>query len=349
MEDPTIFDFETKAEQSAIHWAAAEGHAEVVSELISAGADFQTPLSSGLTPLLFAVRNGHPGAVKVLIEAGADINHRIDPQEDWRHMGYRARLRPGATPLHVAVENGAYEMAAYLLELGADPNAASPVGYTPLHAIINARRVPPGDADPPPATKGEMNSLEFVRALAKHGSDLDARMSGSALIILGIAIPGPITLLAAAQTSDLDLMKLLVELGANPLLKDNTGKTLLMVAGARMGSEREVVEAMKLALSFGVDIDAVDNNGETAMHSAAYRDRVEPIKLLAEKGADIEIWNRPNRDGSTPLAIATGYRGRRSFRPQPNAEAAIREVMIAAGVTPPEKVVIASAQTKSGY
>ncbi len=97
---------ETKPNQTALHWAAAEGHAAVVAELIHAGADYRTPLESGFTPLLFAVRNGHIEVAKTLIALGVDVNERIDPAKTWRHTGYSARLRPGAAPLHVAVENG---------------------------------------------------------------------------------------------------------------------------------------------------------------------------------------------------------------------------------------------------
>ena len=96
-------------------------------------------------------------------------------------------------------------------------------------------------------------------------------------------------------------------------------------------------------------IDAVDKNGDTAMHAAAYRDRSEPIKHMAAKGASIEVWNRKNKQGSTPLAIAAGYRGSRSFRPQPKAEAAIREVMTAAGLHVPETVAAPATGPKQGY
>ena len=152
--------------------------------------------------------------------------------------------------------------------------------------------------------------------------------------------PVPTALLAAVQTADLELVRTLVELGADPLLRDGSGRTALMLAGARMGSETEIRHTMELLLDLGVDIDAVDANEETAMHAAAYRDRPAPIMLLASRGADIDIWNRPNRHGATPLAIAVGHRGPRSFRPQPKAEAAIREVMLAAGVSPPRKVTV---------
>ena len=342
MADPTIFDFETKPSQTALIWAAAEGHAQVVSELIVAGADFQATLDSGFTPLLFAVRNGHIDVVRVLLEAGADLNRRIDPHPDWRHRGYGAKLRPGATALHVAVENGNFELGAYLLDAGADPNSADPIGYTALHAIPSTRRVAPGDANPPPDPTGSMTSLEFVRDLATHGANLDASMTATGAINLGIAVLGPTALLAAVQTADVNLIKTLVDLGANPLLRDNSNRTALMLAGARTGTEAEIVQTMQFLLDSGVDIDAIDNSGETAMHAAAYRDRPAPIKLLASRGASIEVWNRPNVHGSTPLAIAVGHRGPRSFRPQPRAEAAIREVLVAAGVSPPEVIKIAT-------
>lgn len=347
MADPTIFDFKAKSEQTALMWAAAEGHAEVVAELIEFGSDFRKALGSGFTPLLLAVRAGHIEVAKTLVEAGVDVKERIDPSPEWRHRGYGAKLRPGATALHVAVENGHFELAAFLLEAGADPDAAGPIGYTPLHAVTGARRVPPGDADPPPESTGALSSLELVGKLAAHGANMNARMNGPGLINLGVAVLGPTPFLAAAQTADVEFMKTLVALGADPLLTDEDRSTALMLAGARAGSEEEVLQVIELLLDLGVDIDAVDENGETAMHAAAYRDRFKPVKFLAAKGASIEIWNRKNTNGSTPLALAAGFQGTRSIRPHPKAEAAIREVMIEAGMVPPEKITAAPAPQKA--
>ena len=67
------------------------------------------------------------------------------------------------------------------------------------------------------------------------------------------------------------------------------------------------------------------------------------MKLLAAKGARIDVWNRTNKFGWTPLAIADGYRFG-NFKPSPETEAAVREVMIAAGVTPPKTVVAKTQQ-----
>jgi hypothetical protein len=112
--------------------------------------------------------------------------------------------------------------------------------------------------------------------------------------------------------------------------------------GEDAGTESEVLEAVQAALDLGADVNAVDNNGETAMHAAAYKNLPKVVKFLAAKGARIELWNRPDKFGWTPLAIAVGYRFG-NFKPSPETEAAVREVMIAAGVTPP-KTVIAKTQ-----
>ena len=92
--------------QTALMWAAAEGHAAVVQALIDAGADFKLRVPSGFTPLLFAVREGRIDVVRVLLKAGADVNETIPSME--RRRGYGGRLPPvGATPLLLAVNERA--------------------------------------------------------------------------------------------------------------------------------------------------------------------------------------------------------------------------------------------------
>jgi hypothetical protein len=100
---------------------------------------------------------------------------------------------------------------------------------------------------------------------------------------------------------------------------------------------------VQVALKLGADINAVDNNGETAVHGAAYKNLPKVVKFLASRGARIDLWNRDNRFGWTPLAIAIGYRFG-NFKPSPETEGAVREVMIAAGVTPPKTVVAKTQQ-----
>ncbi len=324
--------------QTALMWAAAEGHAEVVETLLEAGADFRTPVNSGLTPLLFAVREGRIGVVRALLKAGADANETIQPRGS-RRAGWP---RAGTSALLLAVSNAHFELAALLLDAGADPNASLP-GYTILHAMAPVRNPGVGDNDPAPEGSGSMSSIDLLKKLAAHGADLNARMTkhvnlgNTRLNKLGAT---PFTL--AAQSADAELMRALAELGADPLLRNEDNSTPLMVAagigtrspGEDAGTEDEVLEAVQVALDLGIDINAVDDHGETAMHGAAYKNLPKVVEFIAGKGASIEIWNRKNEFGWTPLNIAQGYRFG-NFKPSPVTVDAILRVMAAAGVSPP--------------
>jgi uncharacterized protein len=341
----TVDSKDDRRGQMALTWAAAEGHVTVVQTLIDAGADFKTRLPSGMTPLMLAVREGHAGVVRVLLSAGADVNETI-PMDGPRRRGYGGRLpTAGAGALLVAVMNAHFELAAQLLDAGADPNADLP-GYTVLHAITAARKPGVGDNDPAPEGSGTMTSLELVKKLAAKGANLNARMTRRAnLNNTRLNEIGATPFLLAALTADAELMKALAALGADPRLTNADNSTPLMAAaglatrspGEDAGTESEVLEALQAALDLGADINAVDNNGETAMHGAAYKNLPRAVKFLAAKGAKIQVWYQPDKFGWTPLTIAVGYRFG-NFKPAPETEAAIREVMIAAGVTPPKVV-----------
>lgn len=325
--------------QTALMWAAAEGHVEVVRMLLEAGADFRTPLPSGFTPLVFAVREGRAEVVRVLLKAGADVNEAMKP----KRTGGRSPAR-GTSPLILAVENGHFELAVALLEAGADPNDQRS-GFTALHSLTWVRKPNRGDdesGDPAPIGSGTLTSLQLVEKLAEHGADVNARLergqSGRGVLSRVGATP----FLLASMTADVPLMRALVKLGADPKIPNATHSTPLMAAAGlgclapteEAGTEDEAVEAVKLAIELGNDVNAVDDNGETAMHGAAYKNFPKVVRLLAEKGARVEVWNRKDRYGWTPLSIAEGHRPG-NFKPSPETIAALRLAMHAAGVSPP--------------
>lgn len=337
--------------QTALMWAAAEGHTAVVEALVAAGADVGRRLPSGFTPLLFAVREGRLEVVKALLEAGADANDTIKAVDAPRRP-YGGRLPPaGVSALLLAASNAHFELAAELLEAGADPNAELP-GYTVLHALTAVRKPGIGDNDPAPEGSGRLSSIELVKKLVARGANVNATMTRRVnLNNTRLNEHGATPFMLAALTADVEMMRTLAELGANPLQTNVEGSTPLMAAaglatrspGEDAGTESEVLEAVELALSLGADVNAVDINGETAVHAAAYKNLPKVVKLLTARGARIELWNQPNKFGWTPLAIAAGYRFG-NFKPSAETEASVREVMMAAGVTPPATVVAKTQQ-----
>jgi ankyrin repeat protein len=329
--------------QTALMWAAAENHAEVVKTVIEIGADVRTRSKGGFTALLFAVRAGSRDAVQVLLARGANPNDEIQGGPARPAGGAPARVEPaagaeprergasvaqllqvfnsgsrrgggptGTSALVVAIANAHFELASLLLDMGADPHAAAQ-GWTALHQLAWTRRPPIQHGLPPPVPTGRMDSLALAEKLLQYGADPDARMTrepadGARNVLSRI---GSTPFLQAAKLTDLPYMRLLVDYGADPSITTEEGATALMAAagvgiwqvGESAGSNEEAFEAVKLCYALGNDVNAVDGNGDTALHGAAHRGSNDIVKFLVEKGATLNVVNAL---GWTPWIVADG-------------------------------------------
>ena len=284
--------------QTALMWAAAERHASVVAPLIAGGAEVDSRTDAGFTPLMFAARLGHIDTVDALLDAGADIHQT---------------LAEGTSPLVVAVINAHYDLAVRLLERGADPNA-SEQGWTALHQLVWTRRpnTNKNQHNPSPLPSGRVTDLELVKALVSHGADVNARQTkepqdGYRNMLNRI---GATPFFLAAKVVDLELMRLLLDLGADPLLTNEDGTTALLVAAGigvwpneSAGSKEEALEAVKLMIDLGDVVTTVDGHGDTAVHGSVMRGSNELTLFLLEQGAEL---SHVNECGWTPLTIAQG-------------------------------------------
>ena len=332
-------DAKDRQGQTPLMWASAQGHAEVVELLIKSGADVRSRLKSGFTPLLFAAREGRIDVVRTLLKDGVDANESIKTEKG----GGRAPVN-GVSALLLAVENAHFELAVVLLNAGANPNDQRS-GFTPLHALTWVRKPNRGDSDdgqPPPTGSGNVTSLQFVRELVAHGADVNTRLEKGDSGRGKLSLTGATPFLLASKTADLAYLRLLVELKADPLRTNKDGCTPLMAAAGigtlapteEAGTEPECLAVVEYLLSLGADVNAVDQNGETAMHGAAYKSLPKMVQFLADKGAKLDVWNRKNKYGWTPLLLAEGFRPG-NFKPSVETIDAIHRVMRAAGVTPP--------------
>ena len=177
-------------------------------------------------------------------------------------------------------------MADVLLGKGANVNSADKMGTTSLHVAAQA------------------GSVELVKKLLAKGADPNARTLKVAPE--GFRSPaGELTPLhLAAKANHEDVMRLLVAAGANPKLKGQYGTTLLMSAA---GSGH--VAVVKYAYELDPDINAVTENGTTAVHASvtgSSQHSTQPeiakvVQFLADKGADLDV---KDSRGRTPIAIA---------------------------------------------
>jgi ankyrin repeat protein len=306
--------------QTALMWAAAEQHADVVKILLDHGADWKVQSQAretsipklsaassvtamargGLTAFHFAAREGDIETGRVMLDAGVDIN-QVDADN--------------TSALVVSILNKRYTYAKFLLDRGADPNLADARGRAALYAAIDMRNED-YSALPNHKETDPLPSLDLIVALLDRGANPNATllkpMAGRSGMDAGDTTLGAGTtpLMRAARAGDAPAMRALLRKGADPKLTTKDGNDALQFAAGvgyrdknTKGLESEALEALKLTLSLGMDINRENNRGETALHGAASRGADSIVRYLVEQSAGL---NAKTKQGMTPLDYAMG-------------------------------------------
>lgn len=313
--------------QTALMWAAAERHPAMMQELIAQGADVNARSTvqqwtrqvtaeprekrlppGGFTPLLFAVRQGCLECARVLVGAGAEVN-ATDPG--------------GISAAVLAIINGHYDVAGFLLDAGADPNLADSTGRTALYAAVDMHTMPASNRPAPKGIDSSRTSLDVAEALLARGANPNARLrtiqppraklDRASDVVLGA---GTTPILRAAKAGDVTLMRLLLGKGADATLATRAGVNPLMAAAGlgtneedttgRQKTEDDAIGAIRLCLDAGVEINAVDRRGQTALHGAALKGADRVVQFLADHGARLDV---KDSRGFTPVDVALGLAG----------------------------------------
>ena len=305
---------EPSQNQTALMWAAAERHPDMVKALIESHADLQAHTKQGFTPLHFAARVGDLESVKLLLAAGVDVNLLTQSSEP---EGPRSGGGSGYTPLLVAGMRAQVETALYLLDHGADPNISAS-GMTPLHWASTswegfASNPVYGFQDPMSGIPDRQSKLRLVKALLAHGANVNARMTKrQPSFATGYTDSvGATPFLLAASVDDVDMMRILLAAGADPKIATATNATAIMAAtglnhgiGESLLTEKDASEAVKLLLDLGLDAKGETTFGENALFGPAYRGWNTLLAQLIDLGVNV---NAVSKAGVTPYLAAAGY------------------------------------------
>ena len=317
--------------QTPMMWAAAQKHPQVIALLEEYGADVNAISAleewerqvtmeprdkwlppGAMTPLHFAAREGCLDCIGTLLNLGADID-AVTPK--------------GITPLLMAIINGHYDVAWTLIEAGADIHISDDTNRSPLYAAVHFNIMPESNRPSPYTIPNEHTAFDLIENLLARGADVNQQLTSMIPYRLkldrgtdSMLVAGTTAFLRAAKSADIDAMQILLAHGADPNLATAQGINPLMTAAnlgtkesdttGRYKTEDEVIAAIQLCLDQGVDINATDNNGRTAIFGAANFGLTDVVAFLHEKGATLDY---EDKSGLSPLDAAMGKAGGYGF------------------------------------
>jgi ankyrin repeat protein len=304
---------ETWGGTTALMWAASERHSAAVKTLIEHGADVNVrsrfvPAANGrgfegrtpaapqpnqtaeefasgwLTPLMFAAREGDVESARLLVAAGADVN---------------ALGSDGKDALGLAIFNGNYDLGSFLVDNKSNVNRADTQGFTPLFWAVDRRNMETAPNFPWIVTT---DPLPLIRKLLDAGANPNALVNNTPRARMRAGSPRIVfatALMRAAFAGDLELVKLLLENGADPNILSKDSETVIEAAaglGFIQGYQKgkpatERLEVIKLLVDMGADPNAADDYGITPLMAAANMGEVSIIQYLVDRGADLGAYD----------------------------------------------------------
>lgn len=352
--------------QTALMWAAGNRNGAATQLLIDHGADVHSRAtandwgsqittepraqyrpSGGLTPLLYAARAGCIDCIDAILGAGADINL---PNPD------------GVTPLMIAIDNYHFDTAEHLLAKGANPHVFDWWGRTALYIAVDMHSYRPGYTRGGEQPGSDTSALDVMRLLFEAGVNRDPQLNmhrpgrggNNGRFVDDLLTTGATPLLRAANSHDLEAVRLLLEYGAQVDLPNVMGVTPLLAA-AGFGNARgvlrgtfpdeqgdKVVPVLEVLLNAGADINArvtdtsshnaviarmstmTDREGQTVVFAAAMQGWEEALTYLLERGADLQALDA---NGKNVLEAAKGNAGGRVDRPVDSEMVALLEAL----------------------
>lgn len=271
-------------------YAVLAGDGETVRVLLDAGADVNDASPDGVSALMLALTKRHEDLALLLLDRGADPNY------DRRDAARTARVRAGGTrgPATVAAAAESVDFAGYT----ALHVAAATGQHRALRALLAAGAAPDAPMDRP---KRFTDAFE-VGVFASPGA---GRLTQR----------GTTPFMVAAKTVDVEAMRILAAAGADPFATTDDGTTALILAaglGKRAAQDityydwdqDKAIDAARYALELGLDINAANDWGATALHGAVYHAAGDLIRFLVANGADVDATDWENQ---TPLRLARGH------------------------------------------